>query len=197
MVLVVRWARPEGSSCAARWEVEGKDLLLIPDLIRPTHETPCFKLPPCECVCVCVLSPETPYRVSSVRLNTFSSSGSYIPKHLVSIPLQSPEDRHSLTAEPTSMKPASQVKMAVAPNVVWVPIFFPLGGGGSSPQEITETHRPRWNISRKSALDSQSNVFNHILYYISSWWRNYQCISKCHRIKAKPRGDSFRWSDEI
>lgn len=41
-----------------------------------------------------------------------------IPKHRVSVPLQRPDDRHSLTADPTSMKPGSQVKMAVAPNVV-------------------------------------------------------------------------------
>lgn len=48
-------------------------------------------------------------------ISVLSSS---IPKHRVSVPLQSPDDRHSLTADPTSMKPASQVKMAVAPNVV-------------------------------------------------------------------------------
>jgi len=41
-----------------------------------------------------------------------------IPKHLVSIPLQSPEDRHSLTAEPTSMYPESQVNIAVDPYVI-------------------------------------------------------------------------------
>lgn len=60
-----------------------------------------------------------------------------IPKHLVSIPLQSPEDRHSLTAEPTSMYPESQVNIAVDPYVICVPILFPFGGVGSSPQEIT------------------------------------------------------------
>lgn len=41
-----------------------------------------------------------------------------IPKHLVSIPLQSPDDRHSLTAEPTSMYPESQVNIAVDPYVI-------------------------------------------------------------------------------
>lgn len=53
-----------------------------------------------------------------VRIHYFFSSSSYIPKHCVSVPLQSPDDRHSLTADPTSMKPGSQVKMPVAPNVV-------------------------------------------------------------------------------
>ena len=55
----------------------------------------------------------------------------------VSAPLQSPEERHSLTVEPTSMNPVSHVKMAVAPNVVWVPIFLPLAGMPRSPHEMT------------------------------------------------------------
>lgn len=60
-----------------------------------------------------------------------------IPRHLVSDPLQRPEERHSRTAEPTNMNPESQVKMAVEPYEAWVPILFPFGGIGSSPQEIT------------------------------------------------------------
>lgn len=74
------------------------------------------------------------------KINTISKWLPHVPKQRVSVPLQSPDDRHSLTADPTSMKPTSQVKMAVAPNEVWVPIFFPLVGDGSSPQEITEEH---------------------------------------------------------
>jgi len=35
------------------------------------------------------------------------------------------------------MKPASQVKMAVALKLVWVPIFLPLVGDGRSPHEMT------------------------------------------------------------
>lgn len=60
-----------------------------------------------------------------------------LPRHRVSVPLHRPDDRHSLTVEPTSIKPASHVKMAVAPKVVCVPIFCPLAGVGRSPQEIT------------------------------------------------------------
>jgi hypothetical protein len=68
----------------------------------------------------------------------------YVPRHRVSLPLHRPEERHSLTAEPTSMKPVSQVKMAVALKLVWVPIFLPLVGDGSSPHEMTAegTQRP-------------------------------------------------------
>lgn len=72
-----------------------------------------------------------------------------IPKHLVSIPLQSPEDRHSLTADPTSMYPESQVNIAVDPYVIWVPILFPFGGVGSSPQEITS-----WQNQNRIEIDS-------------------------------------------
>lgn len=72
-----------------------------------------------------------------------------IPKHLVSIPLQSPDDRHSLTAEPTSMYPESQVNIAVDPYVIWVPILFPFGGVGSSPQEITS-----WQNKNKTQVCS-------------------------------------------
>lgn len=60
-----------------------------------------------------------------------------LPRQRVSIPLQSPEARHSRTVEPTRMKPELQVKIAVAPKVICVPIFFPLGGVGSSPHEMT------------------------------------------------------------
>lgn len=50
--------------------------------------------------------------------HTLSNQLFYLPKQCVSVPLQSPDDRHSLTTDPTSMKPGSQVKIAVAPNVV-------------------------------------------------------------------------------
>lgn len=62
-----------------------------------------------------------------------------LPKHLVSVPLHSPDERHSLTAEPTSMNPKSHVKIAVDPYVIWVPILFPFGGTGSSPHEMTKS----------------------------------------------------------
>lgn len=60
-----------------------------------------------------------------------------LPRQRVSVPLQRPEARHSRTVEPTRMKPELQVKIAVAPKVVCVPIFFPLGGVGSSPHKMT------------------------------------------------------------
>lgn len=61
-----------------------------------------------------------------------------LPRQRVPVPLQSPDARHSRTVEPTRMQPELQVKIADAPKVVCVPIFFPLGGVGSSPHEMTE-----------------------------------------------------------
>lgn len=45
--------------------------------------------------------------------------------------------------------------MAVAPKVVWVPIFFPLGGVGSIPQEITAV---RGNIEAEEWAGKYHNV---------------------------------------
>ena len=48
-----------------------------------------------------------------------------VPRHLVSTPLQSPLTPHSLTCDPTSVYPVLHMKIAVAPNVVRVPILLP------------------------------------------------------------------------
>lgn len=69
--------------------------------------------------------------------------GCVLPRQCVSVPLQRPEDRHSRTLEPTRIKPELQVKIAVAPKVVCVPIFFPLGGVASSPHEMTKVRGNR------------------------------------------------------
>lgn len=60
-----------------------------------------------------------------------------LPRHWVSAPLQRPFAKHSLTWEPTKVYPVLQVKIAVAPYTVKVPILFPFGGDGRPPQEIT------------------------------------------------------------
>ncbi len=71
-----------------------------------------------------------------------------LPKQRVSVPLHRPEDRHSLTVDPTSIYPLSHVNMAVAPKEVWVPIFLPLGGVARSPHEMTAEGRERVRQTR-------------------------------------------------
>lgn len=48
------------------------------------------------------------------------------------------------------MNPESQVKMAVDPYEVWVPILFPFGGVGSSPQDMT------WKQFKKMLEDNMN-----------------------------------------
>lgn len=66
-----------------------------------------------------------------------------LPRHWVSVPLQRPFAKHSLTWEPTNVYPVLQVNIAVAPYTVKVPILFPFGGDGRPPQEITRKKKKK------------------------------------------------------
>lgn len=82
-----------------------------------------------------------------------------LPRQRVSVPLQRPDARHSRTVEPIRMQPELQVKIAVAPKVVCVPIFLPLGGVGSSPHEMTAVKGNReQNESRRTLKTTRTTV---------------------------------------
>lgn len=101
-------------------------------------------------------------------LHIRENSGSCLPRHRVSVPLQRPDRRHSLTVDPVKTKPRLQLKMADAPKVVCVPIFFPLGGVGRSPQEMTARERKRdkkggrWN---KPENKRETVLFENRLFF--------------------------------
>lgn len=69
----------------------------------------------------------------------------FLPRHWVSVPLQRPFAKHSLTWEPTNVYPVLQVNIAVAPYTIKVPILFPFGGDGRPPQEITRKKSQQQN----------------------------------------------------
>lgn len=103
----------------------------------------------------------------------------YLPRHWVSVPLQSPFTKHSLTWEPTRVYPVLQVKIAVAPYTVKVPILLPLGGDGRLPQEITEKGRYNaYNIATTRQAERQrslteTNTNWHRLFCVKTKFTHY------------------------
>lgn len=130
-----------------------------------------------------------------------------LPKQRVSVPLHRPEDRHSLTVDPTSIYALSHVNMAVAPKEVWVPIFLPLGGVARSPHEMTMERRE--GKTNKDNLESLNiwltepnscwiqvklhTYFGSGAFRSSSSTHHWPCTECGRGLSGNSQGRRWRW----